>query len=355
MFHPVSRAAAVAATIGVLLLWLLVPNPASAFADLVAPIVNAQSAKFKMVTKTDLQPKEQSFTGYFLAPNRYRQEIGGAVNIADFDRGRMMTLIPATKQALIFNLKGGSAGKKPVENYFSDLRAVLARAQASKQETVEKLGEKNLDGRRVFGYRLTALGQTSSLWGDVATGRLVRIEATFAGPPKTEVVFSDFEFDVALEPSLFALDPPADYKPITAEFDVSPGEEKDFVEALRRLSDGTDGTFPAGFDSASLAMAFAKMAVAAKADKGAEALQKIMVQAAEIGRGLRFAVLLPAAADAHYAGKGVKRQDPKVPIFWYKPAGGTTYRVIASDLSVSEAPVPPRVGGAVRLHGEGTK
>jgi len=46
------------------------------------------------------------------------------------------------------------------------------------------------------------------MWGDAATERIIRIECTYNGVPKTEIVKSDFEFDVPLEASLFSLDPP---------------------------------------------------------------------------------------------------------------------------------------------------
>ena len=68
-----------------------------------------------------------------------------------------------------------------------------------------------------------------------------------------------------------------------------------------------------------------------------------------IGRGMTFALELPESADAHYAGKGVKLGEPDRPIFWYKPEGAKTYRVIYADLSVKEAEQSPEVAGAVRL------
>ena len=74
-----------------------------------------------------------------------------------------------------------------------------------------------------------------------------------------------------------------------------------------------------------------------------------MTEGAKIGRGLAFAMTLPAEADAHYAGKGVKREDPKAPVFWYKPTGATQYRIVWSDLSVTEAEAAPKVAGAVQL------
>ena len=71
----------------------------------------------------------------------------------------------------------------------------------------------------------------------------------------------------------------------------------------------------------------------------------------EIGQILKIAAgwNLPwtscPTADAHYAGKGVKLGEPDRPIFWYKPEGAKTYRVIYADLSVKEAESAPKSPG----------
>jgi hypothetical protein len=38
----------------------------------------------------------------------------------------------------------------------------------------------------------------------------------------------------------------------------------------------------------------------------------------------------------HYAGEGVKLGDAGKAIFWYRPKGSDTYRVIYADLSVKD-------------------
>jgi len=51
-----------------------------------------------------------------------------------------------------------------------------------------------------------------------------------------------------------------------------------------------------------------------------------------------FAEALPAGSDWYYAGRDVKFGDAQKPIFWYRPAGSQTYRVIYGDLSVKGVP-----------------
>ena len=75
----------------------------------------------------------------------------------------------------------------------------------------------------------------------------------------------------------------------------------------------------------------------------------MLKQVINIGRGFQFGLQLSEAADAHYAGKGVKRDTKDSPIFWYKPAGKTAYHVIFADLTVKDSASAPKVEGAQRL------
>ena len=74
-----------------------------------------------------------------------------------------------------------------------------------------------------------------------------------------------------------------------------------------------------------------------------------MTEGVTIGRGLQFAMLLPVDADAHYAGKDVKRDGPRKPIFWYRQTDTNKFRVIYSDLTADVADTAPEVPGAIRM------
>ncbi len=43
---------------------------------------------------------------------------------------------------------------------------------------------------------------------------------------------------------------------------------------------------------------------------------------------------LPAESDSHYTGRDAHLGDAGQPIFWYRPKGSATYRMIYADLSV---------------------
>ncbi len=213
-----------------------------------------------------------------------------------------------------------------------------------KKVQVEELDERDLDGRRVFGFRVISTGQVQTLWGDAKTGQPVRVESTYLGPPRSEVVMSDFEFDKPLDESLFSVEPPADYKTFTVPIDAAPPTEQDLVASLRRLSDALEGAFPTNLDTPGIAGAFGRLF------KGKDTTQEeMMTEGAKIARGLQFAMLLPTTADAHYAGKEIKRDSPRAPIFWYRPAEAGKWRVIYNNLTVEDADAPPEVPDAIRM------
>ncbi len=222
------------------------------------------------------------------------------------------------------------------------------------------MGEREIDGHRALGFRSDTPAGTQTLWGDPKTGLPLRLESTFSGVPHTEVVMRDFQLDVELKPSLFDTTPPAGYQVQSFDVDASPYKEADLVQALAQASElSADHEFPVSLDTAGsqkLIFEYAKqLGVGSKPEKqdavqpNNEQMKLLMQEGIKIGRGIGFALQLPDSADAQYAGRGVKRDAPDVPIFWYKPEGQEKYRVIYADLKVRESDAAPQVAGAVRI------
>ena len=67
-----------------------------------------------------------------------------------------------------------------------------------------------------------------------------------------------------------------------------------------------------------------------------ENLQDAQNKMMPIVRGIMFVQELPDESDWHYVGKDVKFGDAESPIFWYKPEGSQTYRVLYGDLSIKD-------------------
>jgi hypothetical protein len=213
------------------------------------------------------------------------------------------------------------------------------------------LGEKVIDGRRVVGFQYDSPTELVTLWGDPATGYPVRIESVRSGLPRSEMITTKFEFNIDLPESLFDMTPPPGYKVLTFDLDFAKPSEQGLVDGFRTTIEFAGGEFPESLDFAGVrkvAKDFKALAKGGK-DPSDEELQWRMKTATTIGNGYTLALDLPASADAHYAGKGVKPGTPNRPIFWYKPEGASKYHVIFADLSVKEVDNAPQVPGAKRI------
>jgi outer membrane lipoprotein-sorting protein len=350
MKRPMPRYLAAASLLAALV-WLLVPganSSARAVTQIVDAIMSARSARFQMEVHVEMQPK-QTFKMMFLAPAKYRMEVATQVYISDFEAAKMLTLVPDKKQAIVMNLKNAPKDKA-TDNYFENLRRLLG-AQRDNLPAYQRLGEKMVEGRNAVGFKLESLMGTVTLWGDPKTGQPIRIENLFTGVPKTERVMTQFEMNVDLPADLFAMNIPKDYQVQSFDVDASKPEERDLVDGLRVCAKMSGDAFPDALDTASITKLIIGSVLKGKDDAQdkEKITQQLMNESIKIGRGFQFALGQPAAAKAHYAGKGVKKDTPDRPIFWYLPEGARRYRVIDATLAVHDADEAPRIEGAVPL------
>jgi hypothetical protein len=232
-------------------------------------------------------------------------------------------------------------------NMFHAIRNLIQEAQENEDESVAFIGEQKIDGVNAIGYHIGAPNMEMTFWADAKTLIPIRIECSMGEMMGMEgtVIMSDFVFDVELDESLFEV--PEEYDVHTMQMDVSlPGEE-DFIQTLRLWSEATNGEFPSELNmkaTAEFMKAFTdKTGLKFEKDKAPDfsdpQFQKFMDIFAKINRGILFAHTLPEDADWRYAGEDVKFGDADKAIFWYRPEGSETYRVIYSDLSVKDVAV----------------
>jgi outer membrane lipoprotein-sorting protein len=376
MKRPIPRLVAV--TVACLLIagiWLFAPGrqtTAQAFNKLAEAVVTAKTAKFQVQLKvTDLKYKgkdlspfaaagNQKLQAYFMAPSKYRYDLPVGVTLADFTPGKeqMEMLYAGQKQVMIMNIKGAEKGRKKLgfQNYFQQLQDLLANGDAQESK-YRRVGEKEIDGRHAVGFQLDSPAAEVTLWGDPQTNTPVEIDFLYSGLPRTEVVMSHFEMNVDLPASMFDMTPPAGYKVHSIDVDASIPTEQSLLETLTLSSDLSGGEFPESLDTMGIMQLMIKHVtkdVAADHKKGVkdmsdEKVQQLMQKSITIGRGFQFVLDLPESADAHYAGKGIKRGTKDRPIFWYKPEETGKYRVIDADLSVKESETAPQIAGARRI------
>jgi outer membrane lipoprotein-sorting protein len=389
MRSPVSRVAAAAifiCALGGVTLWFHGAGARFSLADFARPIVEAKTAKYKMTYEMEGRTPKVS-TVMVLAPCRTREEsreelpgkiVVRLVTITDYQKGRILVLDNAHKTATMYTLDNVPEGMRSA-NWFDGVRRHLLDARIKR----EPLGEKEIDGHRAVGYRLTrhAHGGTDSvmtLWGNPETGLPDRIEVIEQRSGKEmKVTMSDFVFNFDLDESLFGVEPRAGYTTRNLRIDSSPPVEKDLIEALRWYAQQGGGVFP---DLLDLRAAFTMNSrtttkttlklrtewkdgkqqtsevsreVSKPAEKEAEQQsQKEMDAFRKVTNGQSFALQLPVDADGHYAGKGVSLGAADKPIFWYRSKDAKKYRVIYGDLSVHDADAPPKAANAQAVPGQ---
>ena len=364
MRSPVSRATAAAvfvfAIVGVAL-WFHGNGTAPAFADYLQPILEGKSVRYKMTTEMKGPSGATATTDVmWLDPTRSRMQMevempngrkSGSVQIWDGRQRKSLHLQPAEKRATVYSDADMPDDKKAKPDDPFWFRTLLLGAVDKPGVKRESLGEKEIDGRRAVGFRVSLPDAVFIVWGDPKTGRPVRIETTVAVSPNVKMTLSDFEFDVEMDESLFSVEPPAGYEVMEIEStpsDDSPLEEKDLIEMFRYYGEATGGCFPDALDMMPLSQTvnFEEWCDANQRQPRKtpmERHQEGMEAQRKLRRGVMFAVQLQKEADSHYAGRGVLLGATDTPVFWYRPKDAEKYRVIYADLSVREAGAPPAV------------
>ena len=253
MRSPVSRVSAAAVlvlAIAGVALWFHGGGATFAFADYIAPILEAKTAKFKTTTEIKGPPAATIMAEVMvLDATRVRHEMGApnrpkAVMIFDWGRGKSLTLDPVNKKAMVVSVANLTKEQVAQQDMFASFRSILLDARDKPDVKREPLGEKDIDGRRVVGFRVSSRVMVVSLWGDPKTGLPVLAETTTAMYPDAKTTMSDFVFNVDMDESLFSVEPPAGYTVESGEVDVSPAEEKELIETFRIYSELSDGVFP---------------------------------------------------------------------------------------------------------------
>jgi outer membrane lipoprotein-sorting protein len=372
-----AAAASFLVALGSLFSWFMIGGGSTniAFADVAKALDDLRTATYDGTTEmknADGMRITTTMKNFFFAPSRERVEMsvsagaykdqGSSILILDHQAMKGITLAPEQKLATTIDL---SKLKKPSgpSNPFEMVRKLVREGSSSLAEKVESLGEKEIDGRVVIGFRTHGNLANQTFWADPQTARLVRIE--FDSPDGAgHGVMSNFRYDMELDPSLFSLQPPAGYT--VNNMDVKMPLEGDLVDVLRLIAEHNDGTFPDAFGMTNKEFLHAIQA-ATKSDTEEflkePATQKLLEELkAQYGedkdgfmkawmkemmpfnqkltqknmQGVMFYNMLTSANDSHYVGKDVKVGTPNRPIFWYKPTGADVYRVICADLSVKE-------------------
>jgi outer membrane lipoprotein-sorting protein len=313
-----------------------------AYAEVVEQLRNARSLTFTMTQRIEGSP-ERSTENVFKEPYYIRSSYPlGIYYVINWAEKKSLSVLTPRKQYIENDFSDGFSEEfqksdlaMTVDSWF-ELRSLPERAD-------EVLDEREMDGRNVRGFRVTEKGMDRTLWVDVETGDLVRVEEEFVNEPWKHIVIKNIRFDIEYDDSFFSLEPPSGFTPLNVAIDSSlPGEE-DLINILDYYtSHHVDALFPESLNMHEFSLSMMNLT---KSGKFREPVLEGMTKEEKVQIGLETGhmlnrrlmfILFMEPENWHYAGKDVKRGDMDTPVFWYKPKGSETYRVVYADLEVRD-------------------
>jgi hypothetical protein len=297
------------------------------FARAIQPILSANTAILDIIIGEEKEGTPV-IHDMVLGPRirRTLSTVPDAVSIIDLENSKILTLAEAKKEAAYIDLKGLPS----MPNYMDQLRNAIVQLQDSPHYVVEDLGTKGVDGRKAVGFLAKHPKAEITLWADAKTGLPLRIEQKVG---QLLVIAKNLKFDVPMDDALFRMDVPEGYKLQKMELDLTSATEADFVEGLRVMAE-TFGNeqFPEGVALAEY------MKQVPQIQKKIEQLKLSDEEQLVLGKKMQQYVLFlrffKGEGKWYYRGQGVKLGEADKPIFWYRPRGSETYRVIYGDLHI---------------------
>jgi len=352
----VAAAALVVGLIGAGVYWLT-GTQSVAFAEVARAVLDTSTVTYKMTASGKINGKEvpkREYEAAYMVPGLEKLTSKEYIMIFDSAKGKYLTLMPKTKQAIILTMTNRPKDVQ-ARNTFEELRKRLEIIQAGQKENVVSLGKKTIGGRAAVGYRVTEGGWPLTIWADVETKLPLVMDTELKTSDGSAVTASmtDFAWGVKLDKSLFSLEVPEGYAVQESKIDASNSIEKDLIEMLRTWSSYMDGALPPKVDMSAyfdmmkplgkamgekMAKKMAKSGKAKAPEPTSQEVAAFQEPLVKVMRGIKFVMNLPPACDWHYVGKGVKINAADTPIAWYRPEKSETYRLIYADLTVKDVP-----------------
>jgi len=338
MKSPLTKLAAAAVIIIAVLIGLnffsdSVSITSTAYAEIVERLHNARTLTYVVETTTSIEGMpSMRMEIAFKEPGYMRMATaGGFVSVVDSVQGKGITILPPRKQFIEIEIS--NLQKDPAQQNID----LIERLRSLPERADEELGTTEMDGRVVQGYRITEEGLINTIWIDIQTRNLVLVEMEFLNAPGMSGTMSDFQFDVELDDSLFNLTPPEGYTRMEVQVDTDEVSEQDLIEFLRLWTTWTkEGRFPPTLDPTKLAKSGMEMEKKGEFEQGETTEEESFQHTLQMTRGLMFLLKLPSESNWRYAGEDVKFGEADKVVFWYRPEGSGTYRVIYGDLSVKD-------------------
>jgi outer membrane lipoprotein-sorting protein len=248
-----------------------------------------------------------------------------------------VSVMPEQKKFMRFTGKSPDELKQIAEK---DDPRVMVRYMMSTE--YKHLGRDKINGMDVEGIECSGpkvMGgmfeeATARLWVAIGTDFPVRIEIegiVSGGQMEMSMVMDDFQWNVELDPALFAPDIPSDYT--SQDLNLPETSEGTAINGLRLFAELTDGRYPKSLVYLSLIKELSQkltkkygIELVAKQDEYTSTLMDILPA------GTFFSQLQAAQKEAVYCGDTVTAENPEAVLLRWKVSDGV-YRVIFGDLS----------------------
>jgi outer membrane lipoprotein-sorting protein len=322
-----TRIAAAAAVIVVAALGVhYMMGPSITFADVIEPILTARTMIFDYIVGDEQTSPTVKDTISGQRIRRVMSNIPEMTIIIDLDSSKMLVLDGTDNTAAYVDITGQVQDRH--QSFVKFLRQIITKLKDDHQD----LGVQEIDGRKAVVFEAKGPNEEIKIWADPETAVPIRIEFTLG---QMSAVMKNFQINPPVDESLVSMDVPDGYTLAKTDLDMTDVTEKDFIESLRIWAKIIrEGTFPdeIGSESAMKVVRVLGQKITALNLSEQEGTQMGL----NFGKGLMFHQMLQTQGQLHYAGQGVKLGDASKPVFWYKPEGSETYRVIYGDLSVKD-------------------
>ncbi len=175
-----------------------------AWADVVEPLLNAQTAVFDMIIGAD---GEETVIHDEVKGSRIRRTVSnitGSDMIIDLEQQKMLILDHGENTAITIEL----AGLDGIKNYLRNLQNLIVRLQEIPGFSVENQGLQEIDGIEYIAFVAHGDNQTITIWADPQTALPIRIEQK---TPNMQIVCDNMQFDVELDEARFSMEVPDGY------------------------------------------------------------------------------------------------------------------------------------------------
>jgi hypothetical protein len=303
-------------------------------------ILDSTSAAWAKVSKIILETQTISFNVAIgngpsvfctASQKKIKQKLPlGIEAIFDYDEKKILVLNPNDRTAMNIELSG-----LPIlpSNLFADFKLAIELLKEYPDTVVKQLEKKVIKNKQTKGIHVYMdEGIDIKIWYDTKDNTPVLVIAEkMIG--QTEVVFSNFNFSILADESLFNLDIPADYTEIeSVKMDLKNLTEQDLIEGLKAWAGLMQNKFPEKLDLA-IIQQHAEAIEQTLSEKGMSDVDKSLI-VIKIMRALMFIDQLTVGC--HYFSDNVKLGDANTPIFWYRPSSSKTYRVLYGDLHIED-------------------